>query len=99
MDRKKSLRCGKMSEPWCSAQTSNILRIRNFPHSIAEPIVIQGFGYMESFQYRAVSKSQPRCENHTIHVIIIVLLFYQRLENPNIYHTFLPHGLLLNKQS
>lgn len=63
-----------MSEFLCTAQTSSILRIRIYPHSIAEPMVIQGFGNMESFQYRPISESQLRGKNHTIHIIIIVLL-------------------------
>lgn len=62
-------------------------------------MVIQEFGNMESFQYRLVSKGQVRGKKQTIHVIIIVLLLYPRLENSNIYHIFFPYELLVKKQS
>lgn len=61
-------------------------------------MVIQGFGNMESFQYRPVSESQLRGKSHTIHVIIIVLLL-SKLENSNIYCIFFPYELLVKKQS
>lgn len=87
-----------MSDFWCSAQTSSILRIRIYPHFIADPMVIQGFAIWNHFSIGQSLKANSEVKNHTIHVIIIVLLL-SKLENSNIYCIFFLYELLVKKQS